>query len=126
MSQQPDNKRRDFLKMGAASLLGGYVATRVLGQDGVAFAADAKLEMVKEADPQALALGYVADAKKVDTKKWSKKAGPDGAGQFCNTCALYQVPAGKDPKTVPQAPCPIFANKGVEGKGWCNSWAKRA
>ncbi len=124
MSQQPENKRREFLKVGAASILGGFVATKILSDGSVAFAAD--VGEVKETDPQAQALGYYIDAKKVDTKKWTKRAGADGATQLCNNCSLYQVPKGADPKTVTSAPCPIFANKKVAGAGWCNSWAKRA
>ena len=39
-----------------------------------------------EKDPQSVALGYVADATKTDTKKYPKYA----AGQVCTNCALYQ------------------------------------
>jgi hypothetical protein len=124
MSQQPENKRRKFLKGSAASLLGGYVASKILREGDVAFAAD--VGEVKETDPQAQALGYYIDAKKVDTKKWTKRAGTDGANQFCYNCSLFQTPKGVDAKTVSSAPCPIFANKKVAGKGWCNSWAKKA
>ena len=42
--------------------------------------------MVDEKDAQAAALGYVADAKRVDTKKYPKFV----AGQNCTNCALYQ------------------------------------
>jgi hypothetical protein len=75
--------------------------------------AQAKLD---EKDPQAVALGYVADATKVDTKKYPKYA----AGQLCSNCALYQ---GKPADAV--AGCPLFAGKVVAGKGWCSAWAKK-
>lgn len=116
-----ENKRRDFLKISAATIVGGFVATRVLGSSSIAQAQTP--EVVKETDPQAQALGYKADATKVDVKKWAKRAGPAGAKQFCYNCTFFQA-KGADPKTLKQAPCAIFANKLVEGKGWCNSWTE--
>ena len=79
-----------------------------------AFAADAP--MVDEKDPQAAALGYVADAAKADKAKYANYA----AGQNCATCQLYQGKA--DPKGV----CPLFAGKQVAAKGWCSAFAKKA
>lgn len=73
--------------------------------------------LVDEASPQAAALGYVADAKKVDVKKHPKFV----AGQNCTNCALYQGKA-----TDKAAGCPLFAGKQVAGAGWCNAWAKKA
>lgn len=73
--------------------------------------------MVDEKDAQAVALGYVADAKRVDTKKYPKYA----AGQVCTNCALYQ---GKP--TDKAAGCPLFAGKQVAGPGWCSAWVKKA
>jgi acetoin utilization deacetylase AcuC-like enzyme len=70
-----------------------------------------------EKDPQAVALGYAADATKVDAKKYPKYA----AGQVCTNCALYQ---GKPADTW--GGCPLFAGKQVAGKGWCTAWAKKA
>lgn len=67
-------------------------------------------------DPQALALGYVADASKADTKKFPKYA----PGQACGTCALYQGKAGDA-----AGGCPLFAGKQVAAKGWCSAWAKK-
>ena len=72
--------------------------------------------LVDEKDPQAAALGYVAEAKRVDTKKFPKFA----AGQNCTNCALYQgKPADK------AGGCPLFAGKQVAGAGWCSAWAKK-
>jgi High potential iron-sulfur protein len=73
--------------------------------------------MVDEKDPQAVALGYVADAKKVDTKKYPKFA----ASQNCANCALYQ---GKPNDKA--GGCPLFAGKQVTAAGWCSAWAKKA
>ena len=73
--------------------------------------------LVDEKDAQAVALGYVADAKRVDTKKFPKFA----AGQNCANCALYQ---GKP--TDKAAACALFPGKLVAGPGWCSAWAKKA
>ena len=100
------NTRRTFLITVAAT--------------GAALAGPARAQgqpKVDEKDPQAIALGYVHDATKVDIKKFPKYA----AGQVCANCALYQ---GKP--TDPWAPCPLFGNKQVAAKGWCNSWVKKA
>ncbi len=69
-----------------------------------------------EKDPQSVALGYVADATKTDTKKYPKYA----AGQVCTNCALYQGKANDA-----WGGCPLFAGKQVAGKGWCSAWAKK-
>ncbi len=126
MSNQPDRKRREFLKTTAAGLLGGLVATRVLSNGAFAQAQGTPpgpLEMVKESDPQSQALGYVADARKADTKKFPKRKGLEGSKQFCYNCSFYQAKS-KDPKSVKTAPCAIFANKGVAAMGWCNTWTE--
>jgi High potential iron-sulfur protein len=70
-----------------------------------------------ETDAQAVALGYVADATRTDTKKYPKYA----AGQACSSCALYQGKAGDA-----LGACPLFAGKQVAAKGWCSAWAKKA
>ncbi len=77
-----------------------------------AYAAD-----VDPKDPQAVALGYVADATKADKAKFPKYA----AGQDCANCALYQGKPGDA-----SGPCPLFAGKTVAAKGWCSAWAKKA
>jgi len=83
-----------------------------------AFATTASAQaMVNEADPQAIGLGYKADATKVDKTKQPKYA----AGQMCSNCALYQ---GKASDAA--GGCPLFAGKQVAGKGWCSAYAKKA
>ncbi|TAG48845.1 MAG: hypothetical protein EAZ30_05790 [Betaproteobacteria bacterium] len=73
--------------------------------------------LVLETDPQAVALGYTADGSKTDTKKYPNYA----ANQSCSGCALFQGKAADA-----SAPCAIFGNKSVAGKGWCSAWNKRA
>ena len=87
----------------------------VLGA-GVHLQARAQAKMLDEKDPQAVALGYFAEASKTDTKKYPKYA----AGQNCANCALYQAKP-----TDAAGGCPLFAGKQVAGKGWCSAWAKR-
>lgn len=119
--------RRSFLKhLGLGALLAGPIAAtfgRILSAEA---ATPAKAEMVDPKSPQAQALGYTTDAKKVDTKKWPKKAGPDGKKQACHTCQFYQAPAGTDPAKTASAPCQIFGGKVVKSGAWCNSWTKHA
>lgn len=98
-------QRRVFLMTVAASGA-GIAAGPVLAQAAV-----------DEKDAQAAALGYVADAKRVDTKKYPKFA----AGQNCGNCALYQGKAGDK-----AGGCPLFAGKQVAAAAWCSAWAKKA
>lgn len=98
--------RRQFIQIvpvAGAALLGARTAS-------------AQANLVNEKDPQAAALGYVADASKADKAKYKNWA----AGQACSNCALYQ---GKP--TDAAAGCPLFAGKVVAGKGWCSAYAKK-
>jgi len=101
--------RRAFIQIlplaGAAAALGASVAR----------AADAP--MLDPKDPQAVALGYVADATKADKAKFPRYA----AGQACAGCQLYQ---GKPADAA--APCTLFGGKQVSGKGWCSAYVKKA
>jgi hypothetical protein len=75
------------------------------------------LPMLSEADPMAQALGYRADATKVDKAKFPQYA----AGQNCSTCSLYAGTGG-----APSGPCPIYAGKSVSATGWCASYARKS
>ena len=79
--------------------------------------AQAQAAKVDEKDPQAVALGYVADTAKADIKKFPKHT----KDQKCNNCALYQGKA-----TDAAGGCPLFGAKLVAGPGWCSAWAKKA
>ena len=91
---------------GAGALAGLAMANTAVAQDAVA-----------DTDPQAVALGYKADATKTDAKKYPKYA----AGQHCGNCALFQGKA-----TDAAGGCPLFAGKKVSAKGWCSAYAKKA
>jgi High potential iron-sulfur protein len=84
-----------------------------------ALAAGAALAQAKldEKDPQAVALGYVADTAKADAKKFPKHS----KDQNCANCQLFQ---GK-PKDATGG-CPLFAGKVVAAAGWCSAWVKKA
>ncbi len=114
--------RRDFLSqlgVGLALALPVTLITQAfLGKK--AFASD---DMADEKDPVAMAIGYTCPASKVDIKKWPKRAGADGAQQFCWNCVLYQAKDPKNPKADAKAPCPLLAMKNVLADCWCNSWA---
>jgi hypothetical protein len=129
-SELQNSGRRQLLRKASLGLLAAPFALalqKLVFGSSTAFAqapaAGAKLEMLKEADPQAQALGYKEDAKKVDVKKWPKRAGAAGSKQFCYSCQFYQAP-GTDPKAAAVAPCQIFAGKGVKANAWCNTWTQ--
>ena len=96
--------RRRFISL--VPLLGAATLARAQGAP-----------LVDPKDPQAQALGYTADATKVDKAKYPKYA----AGQNCASCALYQGKAGDK-----SGPCPLYAGKAVLSNAWCSAWVKRA
>ncbi len=100
-------QRRVFflLPVGAAGLALGSAAQ-----------AQAPLPMLDEKSPAASALGYVADAKKVD----KAKAPAYVAGSLCSNCNFYKGKA-----TDKAAGCTLFPNNLVAGPGWCTAWAKK-
>jgi len=69
-----------------------------------------------ELDAQAVALGYKADATKLDKTKQPKYV----AGQLCSNCVLYQGAAGSV-----MGGCAVFGGKLVAAKGWCSAWSKK-
>ncbi len=99
--------RRGFLitSLGVASSL-------VLSREAFADA-----PKVAESEPAAQALGYKADAGKVDKARYTKFV----AGQDCGNCSFYQGKASD-----PFANCPMFAGKQVASKGWCAAYNKKA
>jgi hypothetical protein len=103
MTPSTTNTRRSFLLTLAVS--GTALSTTAHAQ-----------AMVDEKDAQAAALGYVAENKKADIKKYPKFA----ATQNCASCALYQGKAGDK-----AGGCPLFAGKQVAAAGWCSAWAKK-
>ena len=101
------SSRRVFLMQIAASASAVAVARGAHAQAG----------LVDEKDPQAVALGYVHDTTKADSKKFPKHSND----QKCVNCALYQGKPGQ-----PAGGCPLFGTKLVAANGWCSAWAKKA
>ena len=94
-----------------------FMMQAIIGCAAVSSTFQAKAQaMLNETDAQAVALGYKADATKVDKAKQPKYA----AGQVCSNCALFQGSAN-----AASGGCPLFAGKQVAGKGWCGAWAKK-
>jgi len=92
-----------------------FLMTVAAGGVTLAGAAHAQARL-DEKDAQAVALGYLHDATKVDSKKQPKYA----AGQVCSNCALFQ---GKSADAW--GGCPLFGARQVASKGWCSAWAKK-
>jgi phage I-like protein len=107
MTSTPRTSRRIFIAQMAA---GGTALVALHG----AAQAQAKVD---EKDPQASALGYVADTTKADAKKYPKHTND----QKCSNCSLY---SGKPADA--SGPCSLFAGKHVAGNGWCSAWVKKA
>lgn len=67
---------------------------------------------LSEDDPEAKKFDYVADATKVDARKY-----PDfKAGDKCAKCQIYEDGANN------MGGCPIFAGKLVAANGWCSAF----
>jgi High potential iron-sulfur protein len=96
----------------------GFIAGALLPVAGLLSgnAAAAGLPPLDPNDPTAKALGFVADASKVDSKTHPTFK----SGQKCGTCAQFQGKAGDA-----AAACTIFAGKSVPEGGWCQVWAQK-
>ena len=106
MTSETPLNRRQLVKLSASAAAGLIIASSSSAQEAA----------LAESDATAVALGYVEDASKVDTARWTKKAGPDGDKQMCSSCSLYQ------PIDDEWGGCSIFPGKKVKGAGWCNAW----
>lgn len=80
-------------------------------------AASADAPMVDEKDAQAINLGYVADAARVDGSKFPTFV----VGSQCNNCALFRGAAADA-----AGGCTLFQGKKVAAQGWCSAWARKA
>lgn len=128
-----NSSRRRFFK----TLVFGVVAAplvRVFGRgmglgelSGVAWGAPAKSvalpdgqKAVLETDPVASAIGYKADKKNVDAKKYPQTKKPDYKKQSCSNCSFYtKVNDG-------WGKCTMLPSGVVAAQGWCGSWQKKA
>ena len=122
--------RREFLQksllmLGSLPVVGFILNACTKKEEGAAptaaapaapAAAAGGLKAISEDDPVAQSLGYKADATKVDVQKYPKRAGAEGAKQFCSGCQFYSAAEGELGK------CQLFPNGLVNKNGWCNSW----
>jgi hypothetical protein len=99
--------RRRFMILAAS-----VASTAVLSNESQADA-----QVLSESDPTAMALGYKADASKVDKAKFAQFK----AGQACANCQLFQGKPG-----APNGPCTIYGGKIVDARGWCSAYVKKA
>lgn len=97
------NTRRRFLTSISIGSLG--LATQARAQGAL-----------DEKDPQAIALGYVADAGRADVSRFPKYA----AGQSCGKCAFFQGHAGDA-----AGACPLFGGRQVKARAWCGNWVEK-
>jgi hypothetical protein len=113
-----NKQRRIFMLASVATGVAASTAAFAQTKPAAPAAPAAKgMPMVDEADATAKSLGYVADAKKADAKKYKQYA----AGQTCANCQLYTGKANEA-----SGPCSIFPGKQVAAKGWCSAWVKKA
>jgi hypothetical protein len=77
----------------------------------------ASLPMLDEKAPQAMALGYVADASRADKVKFNNYV----VGNQCRNCANFLGTAADS-----AAGCKIFPGYSVAAPGWCTAWLKQA
>ena len=104
---EPISSRRALVK----TLAWGAAASLTLKGRG---SGGAELERLDESDPKARALGYVQDAKAVDTKKYPAFA----PGSNCENCLQLQGAPGNSLR-----PCELFPGKLVAAGGWCTGWS---
>ncbi len=97
-----------------------FTIQSILGTAGLVAVDLARSEasLLLETSPQASALGYRADASKVESASFPNYA----AGQKCASCQMFRA---KQPTAAPGS-CAIFPGKLVSGEGWCSAYMKAA
>ena len=116
--------RRKFVTRSLAAAAALPILSNVEG--GVRLAWAEPTTAIDESNPKAVSFGYQHDAAKVDTTKWPKRAGAEGAKQFCNNCQLL-VKAGvsAEGKEGKWGVCTLFPEGLVAEGGWCNMWVPK-
>jgi hypothetical protein len=100
--------RRQLLK---GALLGAVAVPALLPSRSDA----AALVQLTEDDPTGKALGYHADAKKVDVKEFPTYK----PTQSCSSCVQLQAGTGNE------RGCNLFPGKSVKVGGWCKVWVQK-
>jgi hypothetical protein len=103
--------RRALISAGAWIALG-----LPLARLRVSAAADsAPRVLIRPADPQAVELGYVENAARVETAKYPSWR----LGQNCANCTLIGLGTGR------MRPCSVLPGRLVLSTGWCRKWQAR-
>ncbi len=76
----------------------------------------AQMKRMEETEKQAVTLGYVHDAARVDAKKWPKFV----AGSNCSNCKAFIGKPGQE-----WGECSLIDDRQVSSKGWCSSYVKK-
>jgi len=108
----PNSSRRKFLARSFTASAAMMAGSSLIASTATA----AEPTVLSEDDPIAMALGYKADANQVDTAKYPKRAGTQGAKQLCSNCTLYTA------TTDGMGLCSAIPGKLVTGAGWCQAW----
>lgn len=104
------NTRRNFLRNIAVTISAPSILATKLGAEE-----KEELDIVKEDEPQAIALGYKEDTNDVDKEKYPQHS----TDQICANCILAPVDREGD-----HIACTAFANRYVTKQGWCVAWVK--
>ena len=102
----PISSRRAFVQSIAWSAATSF-ALKARASNG------AEPQGLDENDPKARALGYVQNAKAVDTKQYPAFV----PGSNCENCLKLQGAPGSSFR-----PCGLFPGKLVAVSGWCSGW----
>lgn len=123
------NSRREFFKTSAKVLgvIGVAKVLQLMPSKGLAETSrrrgsqSGELELIDPNDSLAKAVNYQHshDAVK-DASLKVERGGVAFKDQFCDNCSLYSKVSDTTGR------CTIFPKKLVQGKGWCNSWNKKA
>lgn len=113
--------RRQLLKKAGYTAPVLLAAHTLMAQTPAVAPAGSPPKWIADTDPVAKALGYVADASKVERPKKGEVLGKD---QFCNNCQFYTKGSPIDGKEAGK--CLMLPSGAVAGAGWCKSWAKKA
>jgi len=115
--------RRKFFNRAIMTLV-ALPACLLFSKQKFAYSEATELQPVDEGNPTAQALGYKHDIADVDLVRFPKRAGDEGAKQFCDNCVFWTEGGlsveGSDKEW---GKCTIFPGAVVAAKGWCNTWA---
>ena len=118
--------RRTFLRRSLAAATALPILSVIASETGSNLAHADPTQPLDPSFPQAVSFGYAHDATTVDTTKFPKRAGAEGAKQFCHSCQLLQKGGMKvEGKEGTWGVCTLFPQGLVNENGWCNMWVPK-